>query len=130
MNDKNYTLLLIAFALVIVFALTMYSVFDSPKYNPVQAVMLSSEVVLPVTVGNTIPEETQAEATPDSGTLININTATVTELMELDEIGEKKAQAIVDYRNENGVFRNVYELANVSGITVRIVELNIHRITI
>lgn len=130
MNDKNYTLLLIAFALVIVFALTMYSVFDSPKYNPVQAVMLSSEVVLPVTAGNTIPEETQAEATPDSGTLININTATVTELMELDEIGEKKAQAIVDYRNENGVFRNVYELANVSGITVRIVELNIHRITI
>ena len=54
MNDKNYTLLLIAFALVIVFGLTMYSVFDAPKYNPVQAVLLSSEVAIPVNVAEII----------------------------------------------------------------------------
>lgn len=53
---------------------------------------------------------------------ININTATVTELQELSGIGEKKAQAIIDYREENGPFASVEDLTEVSGIGEKTVE--------
>lgn len=48
--------------------------------------------------------------------LININTATQTELQSLTGIGESTAMKIINYRNQNGYFENVEELMNVSGI--------------
>lgn len=47
---------------------------------------------------------------------ININAASAEELETLSGIGPVKAQAIVDYRNEHGLFRTVDELVNVPGI--------------
>lgn len=47
---------------------------------------------------------------------ININTATISELMTLSGIGESKAQAILTYRSENGSFKNIEEIKNVPGI--------------
>ncbi|MGA8944291.1 MAG: helix-hairpin-helix domain-containing protein [Thermoactinomyces sp.] len=47
---------------------------------------------------------------------INVNTATAEELEQLDGIGPKKAQAIVRYREENGPFSTVDEIAKVPGI--------------
>ena len=56
---------------------------------------------------------------PDSlmeGEVINLNTAYEYELHRLPGIGEKRAQAIVDYREENGPFQSVEDLTRVSGI--------------
>ena len=47
---------------------------------------------------------------------VNINTATVTELDALPGIGPTTAQAIVDYRIQNGPFQSVQDLQNVPGI--------------
>ena len=52
----------------------------------------------------------------DGASLVNINTATVDELCQLNGIGEVLAQRIVDYRQEHGEFRYTDELINVSGI--------------
>ena len=47
---------------------------------------------------------------------VNINTATVKELMSLKGIGEKKAESIVEYREKIGSFAMIDELKGVKGI--------------
>jgi competence protein ComEA len=47
---------------------------------------------------------------------IDINCAEVWLLEALPGIGETRAQAIVDYRNENGPFKRIEDLLKVSGI--------------
>ena len=47
---------------------------------------------------------------------VNINTAEAWLLQALPGIGESRAQAIIDYRAENGPFRSIDELKEVPGI--------------
>ncbi len=52
-----------------------------------------------------------------SAEAININTADKETLMSVIKgVGEKKAEAIIAYRNENGNFKSIDELTNVKGI--------------
>ena len=53
---------------------------------------------------------------------VDINSANVEELSSLKGIGEKKAQAIVDYRKVNGKFKTIDDLTQVKGIGSKIVE--------
>lgn len=47
---------------------------------------------------------------------VNINTAAESELDELPGIGLTRARAIIEYRNENGAFKSIADIKNVSGI--------------
>lgn len=47
---------------------------------------------------------------------VNLNTASKEELMTLTGIGERKAEAILQYRDANGSFRSVEDLMQVDGI--------------
>lgn len=49
-------------------------------------------------------------------TVININTATVEELVKLPGVGEATANKIITYRKENGKFKTPEEIKNVPGI--------------
>lgn len=47
---------------------------------------------------------------------ININTATIEQLQTLTGIGKSKAEAIIEYRSNNGLFKTIEDIKNVSGI--------------
>jgi len=56
---------------------------------------------------------------------VDINTADAAALSSgLKGVGPTKAEAIVAYRNQNGPFRSLEDLANVKGIGSRTVEMN------
>lgn len=62
-------------------------------------------------------EETEPDPSPSPSTgPVDINTAGLEELMELPGIGEKRAQAILDWREEHGPFTYVEDLIQVPGI--------------
>jgi len=67
-------------------------------------------------------QEEKSKGSVDSKGKININKATVEELMTVPGIGQVKAQSMVDYRNDNGNFKSVDELTNISGIGVKTLE--------
>lgn len=65
------------------------------------------------------PAETAEDECPDSlleGEVIDLNAASVYDLQRLPGIGEKRAQAIVTYREEHGPFQSVEDLIQVDGI--------------
>ncbi|MDF1588743.1 MAG: helix-hairpin-helix domain-containing protein [Gammaproteobacteria bacterium] len=47
---------------------------------------------------------------------IDINTATKTELQSLNGVGDATAEAIIEYRTQNGPFLRVSDLEKVKGI--------------
>ncbi len=62
---------------------------------------------------------------------LNINTADAeTIAAELKGVGEKKAQAIIDYRTMHGPFKSVTDLTSVKGIGDKTLEDNVDSIII
>lgn len=51
-----------------------------------------------------------------ASTLVNINQASVSELMMLPGFGMTKSQDVIEYRNVNGPFRRIEDIVNVKGI--------------
>ena len=66
--------------------------------------------------GNNDTEENNTSNSSKEDSKVNINTANQSELDSLPGIGPSIAQKIIDYREENGNFKNIEELQNVKGI--------------
>ena len=96
---------------------------DSQKVNLAQRVEDQMVIVVPK-VGEEVTEipagVTSKEAAKDGK--VNINTATVEELKTLKGVGEKKAEAIIEYRKKNGSFQTKEDLMKVRGIGKKLFE--------
>jgi competence protein ComEA len=57
-----------------------------------------------------------------AGEAVDINAADLETLMTIKGIGEKRAAAIIAYRDENGDFKSIDELIEVQGISESLVE--------
>ncbi|WP_246052178.1 ComEA family DNA-binding protein [Desulfobotulus mexicanus] len=53
---------------------------------------------------------------------VNINTASVEELMQIKGIGKVYAERIVSYRESNGSFGSIEDLQNINGIGPKTIE--------
>jgi competence protein ComEA len=53
---------------------------------------------------------------PAATEVVNLNTATATQLASLPGIGSKTAALIVQYRQKNGSFKKIEEIMNVRGV--------------
>lgn len=63
--------------------------------------------------------------------IVNINTADKESLMmSIKGVGETRAEAIIAYREQNGAFKSVEELAEVRGIGTSIVEKNMDNLSV
>jgi len=69
-----------------------------------------------------IGEEVSEEITDEKNSLLNINKADSIELTSLPGIGPSKAQAIIQYREENGPFKEAKGLMDVPGIGTKTFE--------
>lgn len=58
----------------------------------------------------------ESQSAVNSDGRVNINSCSKEELLTLPGIGEKKAEAILAYRVQNGSFSSVEDIMNVSGI--------------
>lgn len=80
----------------------------------------------PTTMGSSVASEPSASSSPDStktpgsasapGGSVDLNTATVEQLDELPGVGPVTAAAIIAWRDANGSFTSVDQLADVDGI--------------
>lgn len=68
---------------------------------------------------NTVPDQVSASADSKK---IQLNVATKDEIVELPGIGPSKADAIIQYREENGLFTSVEDLLEVNGIGEKTLE--------
>ena len=81
-------------------------------------------------VSNSASGERAAESGKTAaGGVIDINTASLAELMSLPGIGESKARRILEYREQNGAFSTGKDITKVSGIGASTYESLKDRIT-
>jgi len=72
---------------------------------------------------NDTPQAQQVQA-------VDINHANVDELASLNQIGVKKAQAIIEFREANGPFKTLEDLTQVKGIGRSTIEKNRSRLLV
>lgn len=84
----------------------------------------------PDNVNDACIESKKTNSTNSENGLVSINTATKEQLMTVSGIGESKANDIINYREQNGLFKSIEDIQNVKGIGSSLFEKIKNSITI
>ncbi|MDE6659605.1 MAG: helix-hairpin-helix domain-containing protein [Eubacterium sp.] len=133
-SDKHQTRVLIAVALIILGIVFILIALNQPRVNSETSVhkTVKTSMVDETTTKHknktTVKKKSSSEHKTSSKTSkvsttkkavsfpINLNTCTAEDLMEIDTVGETRANAIIAYREHLGGYTSVEQLKNISGI--------------
>ncbi|MBR1763171.1 MAG: helix-hairpin-helix domain-containing protein [Eubacterium sp.] len=102
-SDKKQSLVMIGIVMLIIAGIVLYVTISAPDVYENEEFITS--------VSTTMKTEKTTVSYP-----LNLNTASAEELMTIDGISEKTANAIIRYREENGLYSDVSEIMNIKGI--------------
>jgi competence protein ComEA len=92
-------------------------------------VVVATLLVTPALAATVSRTETITASAPVGGK-VNINTASVKDLMTLAGVGKKVAEKIVEYRGAHGAFRKAEDVRKVEGLGDALWERNKDRIVV
>lgn len=121
MNTKTQTMFMIGIALLVMSGILIYVSLSTPgvyKESETTAIQISSSTEAAT---NRAKSSTAASKSSDNSATavsypINLNTATVEELVSIDGLGESRASAIIEYREYLGGYTSVEQIKEISGI--------------
>lgn len=94
---------------------------DALPVNLAQRIQDEMTIIVPKIGDANITSEYENSTSMSDGK-VKINYATQAEIESLSGIGPSKAQIIIQYREENGLFKEVEDLLNISGIGEKTLE--------
>lgn len=90
---------------------------DISKINRAEKLKNHQSIVIPNTNDKATSSTSMSQgSSKGSPSLVNINTASETELDTLPGVGPSRAKDIIKYREDNGDFKTIEELKNIKGI--------------
>ena len=101
-----------------------------PYYLNQAKVLEDAEQIIVLTTQEVQERKQQIQHEEEEAGLVNINTADVTQLMQLNGIGQSRAEAIVAYREQCGRFKQIEDIQQVTGIKAGLYEKIKDKITV
>ncbi len=122
MNTKAQTMFMIGIALLVMSGILIYVSLSTPgvyKETETTATQISSSIETSIN-GSSSSTTAVSDNSDDSASAvsypINLNTATVEELISISGLGESRASAIIEYRDYLGGYTSVEQIKEISGI--------------
>ena len=97
---------------------------------PLVFVPVAVTLLMAPALAATVSRAETITASAPVGGKVNINTASVKELMMLTGVGKKVAEKIVEYRGAHGAFRKAEDVRKVEGLGDALWERNKDRIVV
>lgn len=115
-TNKRESYIMTGIALLVIAGIFIAIGLSQPRIysGSAQSGVTATEAVTKETNSSKASKNNTAQTTlPDYP--LNINTATFEELMTIEHLGEKKASAIIEYRNHLGKYTSVEQIMEIEG---------------